>query len=342
MAGSNWITEAQTYYLVSKTGEFVFMQVAFSNLSWPAQTTCGIMTRYFNAAKPEAERMVFRSIHTSASKMKVSHDKTSVEVKGIKFSMSDPKGDFSEIKLFSEDDALKLDINFLPLSKAFSIQDGNIHFGYDKSDGHINLKFIPFAKVTGQISLTGLGEEFDGYGFCVHQFQGVKPYLSASKWNLVYFQSKESEDETKMSAFMIQIKTPSAYDSVTFNIGSIFAGHKQLGVSIGNQIEPQEMYRDPESHYLIPSKFTYTWTGVSFDDEPFKIICDIRPKTLCAKMNVLDNLPFFLRKAIEAFVSRPFAYYWLDEGELDVTIGTNNSKFKGWVMQELSLINEDS
>lgn len=338
MTGAQWITEAQTFYLISDTGKYLFMQIAYSNLSWPAQTTCQMMVRFYDPERPGKSTGWHQ--HSAASKMKVSPDKRSVQIKQTSFQHDDN----GAVRLsFEEGDEIQASFVFQPLSEPFSILDGNLHFGVNRTDGHINLKFMPFASVKGKITLDGVEEAFCGHGIGVHQFQGVKPYLSASRWNFVYFQEEtEAGKESGVSAFMIQIKTPASYDSCIFNIGSVFLGGKLLGVSIGNTIEPCDPQRDPVSNYQIPTKFKYTWQGTTFGHEPFTVHCDTTPTNVVTKLNVLDNLPFFLRKAIEAFVTRPFAYNWLDRSELTLTIGGHESKVKGWLMQELSLINEDT
>lgn len=340
MAGAQWITEAQTFYLISKKGKFIFMQIAFSNLSWPAQTTCQVTVRYYDpATKKEAQGW---HMHSAASKMKVSHDKRSVQVKTINFQHQDQTDGTFEIKLdFEEEGKISITMTFSPVTDAFSIKDGNLHFGVDKLDGFINMKFLPFAKISGKLKLDGAEEEFDGHGICVHQFQGLKPYLSASQWNVFYFQGDQEEglDKPPVSLFMTQITTPPNYDAVTFNLGSLFVNGKLAGVSVGNKIDCSNAERDPDSNYCIPGNFTYTWEGTTFSNEPFIVTCDTAPTCPCAKINVLDHLPFFLRKAIEAFVTRPFAYYWLDRGEVKMKIGDQESTVKGWIMQELSLIN---
>lgn len=295
---------------------------------------------------PAAEKTKYSEWHqhTAANKMKVSHDKRSVQVKDINFQHEDaPESGHAICIDFQHDDEIKISLSLSPMTDAFSIKDGNIYFGCDKNDGHINMKFLPFMKVQGSIQMNGEKEEFDGNGMCCHQFQGLKPYLSASRWNVLYFQADLEEGETapNISAFMTQIRTPNLYDRATFNLGSIFVNGKLTGVSVGNQIDVENVVRDPESGYNIPGTFKYTWDGITFDEEPFHVTCEMTHGLPCRKLNVLDHLPFFLRKAIEAFVTRPFAYYWLERGELQLKIGDQESTVRGWVMQELSLINTE-
>lgn len=337
MAGAQWITEAQTFYLISKTGKFLLMQIAFSNLSWPAQTTCQLLVRYFDPEKDKSSSGWHQ--HTAASKMKVSHDKRSVQVKTINFQHDDSVQEGYGIKIdFDDEEKIVIDLKFVPLTDPVSVKDGNLYFGVNKMDGFINMKFMPFGKISGSIKLEGNTEEYDGHGICIHQFQGLKPYLSASQWNLLYFQSDPDPDGSAVSVFMIQITTPSNYDSVTFNQGFIYVNNKLTGVSIGNKIESEDLAADPESGYKIPGRFKYTWEGYTFQNEPFTVTAETTPSTPCTKINVLDHLPFFLRKAIEAFVTRPFAYYWLDRGEVSMKIGDQSSVVKGWMMQEISFI----
>ncbi len=340
MTGAQWITEAQTFYLVSNTGKFLFLQIAFSNLSWPAQTTCQYAVRVYDSVTKTSQHWQH---NTAASKMKVSPDKRSVQVKEISYQHEDNiEGSFGIQLEFSSASEVSLSIQFKPLSEPFSIRDGSVHFGYNKSDGFINLKFIPFGKISGELTINDVKESYSGYGLCVHQFQGLKPYLSASKWNLVYFQGHLENSSDEVSAFMLQMKTPENYDSVTFNIGSFFVNGKLAGVSVGNAVENFNPVHDPESDYMIPKLINYKWKGTTFSNESFDLECEMVPDRPVHKVNVLANLPYFLRKAIEAFVTRPYAYYWLDRGELKMKVGDQESLVKGWIVQELSLINSEN
>lgn len=352
--GSGWVTEAHTFYMISRTGEYILLQVAYSNLSWPAHPTCQMSALYSDAgscagktdsldgSKPrfltrmeEANPNIRHRIWTGSTKgnkMKVSAGKTSLQVKQMTIS---PTDDGAYEIVFDEED-LKFRLRFAPLADAFMIGDGSVHFGKDGSDGMVSLKFIPAGKVDGIVTVDGTETGFDGFGLCVRQFQNVKPYLSASRWHLSYFQATDSD----MSLMLLQMQTPSTYDSVVYTIGSLFADGALLGVSLGNQVTVVSKTRDGDSQYAIPSELRFDWRGTTFDGRPFEAACTVAHETLCIKVCVLDSLPYVVRKVIGTFLTRPYIYQWVERVAVDLGIGGEKRVHTGWMLHEITLLND--
>ena len=349
MAGSSWITEAQNFYVVGRDGSLVFFQIGYSNLGytpsihylfvcrWPS-TTCQLSARYFNPLK---NINVFESQSISAMRMKMSSDYTTVHAKKSGIEHVHVMGDLGLIKLRFDEDPLGVQLNLRPECQPFQVSDGNIHFGQDMSDGFINMKFIPTAHATGWTQV-GDGEKdpFEGHALVIHQFQGVRPHLSASRWNLAYFVGDtQRSGMTPSCLFMIQLKTPDSYDDATINYGAIHHKHDSLAVSVSNEIIHGESPIDEESGFPIPTLITYKWHGVTFSDKKFTAVCEATPKVQCARICLLDNVPYVLRKVVETFVARPFVYQWLDRAQIKLEIeGEEGECLEGWIFQELSLI----
>ena len=141
-----------------------------------------------------------------------------------------------------------------PECKPFQVSDGNIHFGQDMSDGFINMKFIPTAHATGWTQIEGGSRTpFEGHALIVHQFQGVRPHLCASSWNLAYFVTDTARSGMVPSVlFMIQLKTPDSYDDATINYGAVHHNGELLAVSVSNEIVHGESPVDAESGFPMP------------------------------------------------------------------------------------------
>lgn len=345
-SSGGWITETQTFYALSNTGELVYLQLAYSNLSWPAQTICQITARYFNREGTNR----FGTWTVPASRLRLDAVRTSCSARSTSFSQKEPlDGNVASFRVqhgCDSDEPIILDLDFKGVSQPFAIHDGCIHFGRDRMDGYIQLKFIPAARVTGSVRLDdGSQRSFDGWGFIVRQFQGLKPYLSASRWNLFYFctgdrLSKNSVSFQNTSLFMLQLITPEPYDRIAYNIGCIWREDRLLAVSIDNQISEVSPVLDLQSKYTIPRAFQYRWKGVTFEGEPFQASCQCETRTVVTKECVLDSLPFVLRKVIEAFIPRPYIFQWTDETTVSIDLAGSVNEYTGWAFQELSIISE--
>lgn len=349
MAGANWITEAQSYYLIDRTGKLIFLQVAWSNLSWPAQTTVQISSRMFSQGGNGKELDRFQiakdaclahsSHNCSASKLKLTENRLSLTVKNVSFQQA---GKHYQLSMEREGRrGFGCSLTFTPLTDSFQCHDGSVHFGINRRDGFINLRFMPAARIQGHLEdEKGQQIPIDGLGMCLHQFQGVKPYLSASRWNMVYFQA-DTNEETIL--YMIQMTTPKIYQRQTHSVGYLFLRGQMVAITRSNLVCSEGNVKDPESNYLLPSKLRYQWSGVTLAPcRPFKAECRVELVHLAAKIAVLDTLPFVIRKVVEAFVAKPFVYQWLERMTVDLEIGEEKHRLCGWSFHEVSLISEDA
>lgn len=269
---------------------------------------------------------------------------------------------------------LKFDLTLKPQSVPFQINKGDIYFGEKRKDGYINCKYLPCVAVTGVFedketpttvnkaestsSLTGGHPEvFEGIALVIHQFQGVKPHLCASRWNLCFFAGKQKGESnftrSISTLFMHQLQTPDNYDDATINYGAIVHQGKTLSVSVGNLIKHGPSSIDSVSGFPIPEWIEYTWRGRGFDVNdkngsikrtPITAKCKVPLKNQCARLCLLDSIPYVLRHIVATFIAKPFVYQWVDEALVDIWIGGLDEKeepsirLEGWIFQELALI----
>lgn len=252
-------------------------------------------------------------------------------------------GELALIKVTFDEEPLVFELNVRPEGKPFQICDGNIHFGQDRTEGFINMKFIPASHATGWVQIGSQPRQpFEGHALVVHQFQGVRPHLCASRWNLAFFVSDTVRSGLQPSMlFMIQLQTPASYDDATINYGSVYHHQDMLAVSVGNEIEHGNSPIDAESGFPVPEHIRYRWHGKTFSGAAFSAECAVRPSTQCARICLLDNVPYVLRKVVETFVARPFVYQWIDRAEVSINVEgapDGQEALHGWIFQELSLI----
>lgn len=236
---------------------------------------------------------------------------------------------------------LNLDFLFEPLCDGCTFGDGRISFGVEGEDGDIDMRFLPAGRVRGTVSIDGISRTFSGMGMGVHQFQGIRPNLVASRWNFFYFTSDEDAIGERLSLFMIQLGTSPTYGSETVNYGALYGDGRLLALCRGGKCTPFAPALDTVSGYYIPREFRLHWVGQTVDGDRFEATCHSQPQILCERMNLLDQLPFVLRKIVETFVTRPYIYQWFDRVTVNVSIKSNSDSISGWLYNELSLLGDD-
>jgi hypothetical protein len=189
---------------------------------------------------------------------------------------------------------LIVSFEFERVDRGFKIGEGKTYFGQDKSTGFVEHKFWPKGNVKGNIIVDGRAFDVTGVGLFVHAIQGMRPHLIASRWNFVSFQS----DDASLS--MCEFETTPYYGSKKVNQGSLTVANKLVGVSVKNKAQFLETMLDPDTQYNIPTKIKYTWEGTTLEtNENFSVSLNIKLDVLMDKIDVLNEIPYFLKKIVQ-------------------------------------------
>lgn len=272
------------------------------------------------------------------SKFELSADKRSV------------KTDFFSIQLDTAQKVYKVNIThpelvvsleFKRVDKGFKVGEGKTYLGGDNASaaGFVSHKFWPRAESKGTFIINHQVHEIEGDGMFVHAIQGMQPHLIASNWNFIDFHSKEA------SIGMMQFQTTKQYGSVNINQGSLVLNNKLICVSVDNHVELMDLEKDPETEYDIPKRVKLTWKGKTIKEQEsdetkdVTIVMVVEIKNLIDKIDVLAEIPFVIRKIVQAFVVKPYIYQWLDKATAEITIG-DQAKFltEGRCFQELVFV----
>lgn len=362
LEGSSWVTESRTFYLVSDAGEYILFHVGYTNAGWPVPPACQATACYFDPRRanhpvngwlsipPPKSRGIFRSkktdeglvretAHYPATKMSISKSKTSLEVEQyeVVLQVDDCREKRRGFNLKYAGKTVTFELFFEPLTEAVTFGDGRILFGAEQNDGLIHMKFIPSGKVSGSLTMNGVCKPFNGRGMGVHQFQGIRPTLVATRWTMSMFCSRDQQ----LSLFMIQVMTPPTYGNAVVNYGG-FVDATGLHVCRDGKITPFKPQLDPDSNYYIPHELLYEWHGETGRDEKFTAECRVKPRMLCERINLLDNLPFEMRKVMESFITKPYIYQWVDACRVTLKIGETTAEHDGWMVQEIAILNEEA
>lgn len=337
---------------------------------WP-NTSCQVTARYYKAGcdyEDENGTGGVKVIHKfetqtlSSLRMKLSDNNTSVAAQSSSITMkasspvsscaiSSTEGTGPNFSINysitpptpTQPSPFTLDLTFEPQSAPFKFNDGKIHFGATRSDGFIEMKFIPDGKCSGIIQIDGELFDFKGHGMCLRQFQGVRPHVTTKRWNCAYFVEKCVGESTKSprSLYMIQLQCSAAYNDEIVHYGYYFDGKRLNAVtSPANEIIYAKTEIDSETGYPIPEHFDYRWIGADFEGNPFNASISGTPSSRMARIDLLENLPVLIRRIVEGFsAARPYVYQHFDQ-EMEANV--NGEIIKGYLFQEFSFLLENN
>jgi hypothetical protein len=175
--------------------------------------------------------------------------------------------------------------------------------------------------------------EVDAYGMFIHAIQGMQPQLIASKWNFIDFQA----DNAALS--IMQFTTTKQYGGVEVNQGSIVVDDKLYSVCVENDVELLDLVKDEDTGYDIPQRVKLTWKGKTLEDgEDIAVEMIVSVKNLIDKIDILSEIPWFLKKLVQTFVVKPYIYQWLDGATAEITIGDKKIEATGKCYQELVFV----
>ncbi|ORX45285.1 oxidative stress survival, Svf1-like protein [Hesseltinella vesiculosa] len=325
-------TENQVFYVTTRTGGFAFVQLIHSNIGiW--NPTISFTCRFY---EPSTKTNVFKNINMT--NFELSSDRRSV------------KTDFFNIKLDDEQKMYKVQIthpdlvvslDFTRVDRGFKVGEGRTYLGggdQASAAGFVSHKFWPRAVAKGTFIVDKQLHDVEGDGMFIHAIQGMQPQLIASNWNFVDFQSPEA------AVSMMQFQTTKQYGAVNINQGSLVFREKLVCVSVDNQVELLDLEKDPDTDYDIPRRIKLTWKGKTIKendaDEPKDVYVEmiVPVKNLIDKIDVLAEIPWFLKKLVQTFVVKPYIYQWLDKATATITIGDETEQVEGNCYQELVFV----
>lgn len=95
---------------------------------------------------------------------------------------------------------------------------------------------------------------------------------------------------------------------------------------------------DRDSGYMVPTKIQVVYDGKTADATPVKLSFLSEIENPLDKIDILAQLPFLIRKFIQAFISKPFVYSWLVPLTVNLTIGDETHEITGKMFYESSFL----
>ncbi|KAJ8660422.1 hypothetical protein O0I10_003880 [Lichtheimia ornata] len=326
-------TENQVFYVTTKTGGFAFVQLIYSSIGiW--NPTISFTCRFYD---PATKTNAFKNIN-QAYQFELSEDRRSVKTEFFNITL-DPTQSTYKVQITHPD--LVVSLEFTRIDKGFKVGEGRTYLGggdLNSAAGFVSHKFWPRATAKGTFIVDKVLHEVEGDGMFIHAIQGMQPQLIASNWNFCNFQG------TDASLSMMQFQTTKQYGAVNINQGSIVLREKLISVSVENHVELLDLVKDEETEYDIPQKIKLTWKGKTIkeseDEEPkdVSVVMIVSVKNLIDKIDVLNEIPWFLKKLVQRFVVKPYIYQWLDKATAEITVGDEKVEVEGQCFQELVFV----
>lgn len=307
--------------------------------------------------RPTPEFHEFISQNFSASNWKRNNDGFSSEVGPLSITLvsSVDESQDQSVHIVYTNEKLSLDAVLVPLVHPLQFGDGCVHVekrSDSKSDslGYASMRYCPKMSVTGHVILHAEDKKFscNGHASLFQVTHKIKPHLLAQSWSLAMFHSdKESidteskKDQDCVSLVLLHLNAPSSVNHEFMNQGMLCIGQEIHALSLNdNQVQFLESLHDHHSGRDIPTRMTYQWSGETASEQPWNAKLHVEPKGLIDRIDLLAQVPFLIRKFIQAFITKPFCYEWLDrEVVLELTIGDDAPRnIKGKLLHELTLL----
>jgi hypothetical protein len=356
LCGGGFITETQTFYIITEDGSSVMCQLIHSAVGvW--FPTIQFVCKVYN---PNSKEIIWKSVNVSNFVTPPPGlDKRSSKADEFSFTFkSTPGSDFPESYKITANLAgniqISLDVSRPAGVPGFKIGKGE-KGGYsylgsnpDKADGYVIHRIWPMLTAKGHVINKGKAIEVAGPGMFVHAIQGMRPNLVAQSWNFGHFQSTEHGG---CSAILMEFKTTDAHGKsgsgsggVRVSVGSIVLGGKLASVTT-ETIYPNETpgdnvplkarathlggKRDPDTTYNAPSEVVFEWAAPSLiagasGTVDAKLTADVgpfnAPKGLIEKIDILGEIPSAVKMVVNVVAgAKPFMYQWINPAVLKVS-----------------------
>jgi hypothetical protein len=286
LGGAENVTEAKSFYLQLDDGSTLIYQIAFTNVAWPTDWF-QVNAHYLPAglSSLDDKGSIEHSDNVSRFWAKLSKDKLSVEASSGSININTEQ----DIRLKLKCGKLRFDLVIEESIGLITLGDGCI---YIPEEGHIHMSFLPSLKGEGTIRIKdGKDQSVRVRGMAVIQWQGVKVHRCASKWTLGWYLSENSQIIT----MQMQGSKKQEYHKVSLNIVA------QNGVILLATIDCHMEANSASLDRKVGMKL------LGQDSDGKEVILEARVDELSqlTRIKVLDNVPFLVRKVLQAFMPNP-------------------------------------
>ena len=190
--------------------------------------------------------------------------------------------------------AMSADIHFDCRTPGWRPGEGPVHYGEPDGDWYDLIVMIPWAEVSGTITVDGKTKNITGWGYSDHNTQTVIP--TAQTEELMALRSFTDD----YAIHFLEYIAPEDYghDRTTWLI--IMKDDEIVYATDKWEREMDDYTTEPRRGYKYPQKMTFT-----IDQPGVKLTGELKGVKFIALLDAMDNLPGFIRSIAEKFITAP-------------------------------------
>ncbi|KAJ2147772.1 putative cell survival pathways protein [Coemansia sp. RSA 518] len=333
-------SETQTLYFHLENGCVGFVQIAWVFLTLKA--TIETNATFFVPGHP----CVFET--HNGHNLKVAKDSLGYECKGLQMSWNKDHSRLSVKYTAGRErkaSGVAASFEFVRKSDGYKIGDGKNYIG----EGTAAHYFYPAGEITAQGEINGAKFESKGSAMFIHAHSAnIMPYNVGAEWNMIFFvghpesMPKDKRNAESASTYhVLQYETPESYGSVHCSNAGLTQENKLKAVLWDTKVEHHELTKDENgSGYDIPKNIIFTSTGKTVDGKKARVVFDARPTQRLHDIDVLHEMPFVVRRLVQALITKPFVFERYEEtAKVRVEIeGEEPYVLEGVAFHELTLM----
>ncbi|MFC1889425.1 hypothetical protein ACFL4G_06685 [Thermodesulfobacteriota bacterium] len=189
---------------------------------------------------------------------------------------------------------MKADLRFHSRTPGWRPGEGPVHYGSPEGDWYDVVVMIPWADVSGTITLNGSTRKVKGFGYSDHNTQNILPTKQCDK--LMALRSFSDE----YAVHFLEYIAPEHFDGERTTWILIMKGDRILHATDNWEREMFDFRTEPKRGYQYPTRVT-----AAIDLPACRLTGEIRGTKYIGALDALDEIPAFLRGIASRFVSAP-------------------------------------
>ena len=344
-------TETQTVY-ISAGHQCLFVQLAHVNLGLGVNIQFSY--QYIDTLK---NLVIFKTGGIVSKTWSLADDRRSVRAGVVSIQCEPGTFKYSVIVEAPHRIQIQFEPEGNPSPVGYRVGTGRAVFGDASDASYISHTFLPRCNVRNCTFRLDNGDVLDLardtsiHAFFIHANQRDRPFNLACRWQFSIFQSKNftahaieflpagnwtTEDGPSSDGSKKDLNDSSNW----IKQGSVIRtdNSQPLIFNTKSHIKVLEVgFKDVETGYFPPSKVQISYPSTDGDAGCSAMI--EANTVLVSRIDMLDQLPWLLRRLIQALITKPFGYQFYNEAEI-VFQDKNGQELKemGWIFNEVTFM----
>jgi len=189
---------------------------------------------------------------------------------------------------------MKADIHFKCRTPGWRPGEGPVHYVEPDGDWYDLVVMIPWADITGTVTINGKTRQLKGWGYSDHNTQTVFPTTQSDK--LMALRSFNDG----YSVNFLEYIAPKDFDGERTTWILVMKGNRIVYATDKWDREMSDHKTEPRRGYKYPTKMKF-----KIDQPGCKLDAELTGTKYIGALDAMDNLPPFIRRIAERFLSAP-------------------------------------